>query len=63
MGVCFRREKKKGALMASFSQEYDVLGVAEHVGQGLTLVYAHMLPQIVVTAEILPASLDGTLVR
>jgi hypothetical protein len=35
----------------------------EHVGQGLALVYAHVLPEIVVTTEILPASLDGTLVR
>jgi len=38
-------------------------GIAEQVGQGLTLVYTHMLPEIVVTTEILPTSLDGTLVR
>lgn len=38
-------------------------GIAEHVGQGLTLVYAHVLPEIVVTTEILPTSLDGALVR
>jgi len=37
--------------------------VTEHVGQALTLVNAHMLPEIVVTTEILPASLDRTLVR
>ena len=39
------------------------LGIAEHVGQRLTLVYAHVLPKIVVATEILPASLDRTLVR
>ncbi len=37
--------------------------VTEHVGQALTLVNAHMLPEIVVTTEILPASLNRTLVR
>jgi len=38
-------------------------GIAEHMGQRLTLVYAHVLPKIVVTTEILPASLDGTFMR
>ena len=38
-------------------------GIAEHVGQGLTLVYAHVLPEIVVTTKILPTTLDGTFVR
>ena len=41
-------------------------GIAEHVVQRLTsliLVYTHVLPEIVVMTEILPASFDGTLVR
>jgi hypothetical protein len=38
-------------------------GIPEHVGQRLTLVHAHVLPEIVVTTEILPTSLDRTLVR
>ena len=38
-------------------------GIAEQMDQGFTLVDAHMLPEIVVKTEILPASLDGTLVR
>lgn len=33
------------------------------MAQGLTLVYAHVLPEIVVTTKILPTSLDGALVR
>ena len=37
--------------------------ILEHVGQRLTLVYAHVLPEIVVTTEIHPASLNRTLVR
>ena len=40
--------------------------IAEHVVQRLTsliLVHAHVLPEIVVMTEILPASFDGTLVR
>ena len=32
-------------------------------GHGLTLVYAHVLPEVIVTAKVLPASFDGTLVR
>jgi len=38
-------------------------GIAERVVQRLTLVYAHVLPEVVVKTEIFPASLDGTLVR
>ena len=39
-------------------------GIAKQVRrQGLTLMYAHVLPEIVVTAEIFPTSLNGTLVR
>ena len=33
------------------------------VSEGLTLMYAHVLPEVVVPTEILPTSLDGTLVR
>ena len=33
------------------------------VSEGLTLMYAHVLPEVVVPTEILPASLDRTLVR
>ena len=57
------REERKAGLMASFGLRHESSGVTEHVGQGLSLVYAHVLPEIVVTTEILPTSLDGTLVR
>jgi hypothetical protein len=62
-GVWRLKERKR-----SFDDEFWFEGtmssvIAEHMGQGLTLVYAHVLPEIVVTTEILPTSLDGTLVR
>ena len=56
-------KKEKVARWRVFIKGTMSLGIAEQVRKGLTLVYAHMLPEIVVTAEILPASLDGTLVR
>ena len=34
-----------------------------HIGHDLTLVYAHMLPEVIVTAKVLSTSFDGTLVR
>jgi hypothetical protein len=37
--------------------------IAEHVSEGLTFVYAHVLPEVIMTTEFLPTSLDRTLVR
>jgi len=39
------------------------LSVADKIGQCLTLVYTHVLPEVIVTAKVLSASFDGTLVR
>jgi hypothetical protein len=39
------------------------LSIAEHMGQALTLVYAHVLTEIIVATEIFPTSVDGALVR
>jgi hypothetical protein len=36
---------------------------ANHASHCLTLVNAHLLSEVIVTAEILPVSFDGTLVR
>jgi hypothetical protein len=37
--------------------------VIGHEGEALTLVYAHVLSEVIVAAEVFPASLDRTLVR
>ena len=37
--------------------------VTGHEGEALTLVYAHVLSEVIVAAEVFPASLDRTLVR
>ena len=35
----------------------------QHISHDLALVYAHVLPEIIVATKVLPASLDRTLVR
>ena len=35
----------------------------QHIGHDLTLVYAHVLPEVIVATKVLPASFDRTLVR
>ena len=35
----------------------------QHIGHDLTLVYTHVLPKVIVTTKVLPASFDRTLVR
>ena len=53
---------KKGIAQANFGCKGMTVSSSVH-GHGLTLVYAHVLPEVIVTAKVLPASFDRTLVR
>ena len=35
----------------------------QHIGHDLTLVYAHVVPEVIVAAKVFPAFFDRTLVR
>ena len=58
------REEKKGKMEAEFWLiELMRSCVTGHEGETLALVYAHVLSEVIVAAEVFPASLDRTLVR
>ena len=43
--------------------EHEESSRVHRIGHGLTLAYAHMLPEVIMTAKVLSTSFDGTLVH
>ena len=59
------KKKMQGKKRLSRHESHDetMKSSFQRIDHDLTLMYAHVLPEVIVTTEVLPASFDRTLVR
>lgn len=58
-----RKKKMQSKNFGYGGHDETMRSSVQHIGHDLTFVYAHVLPEVIVTAKVLPASFDRTLVR